>query len=75
MFDYEELYLFLSGISAERMKAVFITERGVVGYNLTSDALTEIELDDCIESRVEIISDNVNDKWEAQLMGCVRSDA
>ena len=75
MFNYEELYLFLSGINAERIKAVFITERGVVGYNLTSDALTEIELDDCIKSRVEIISDNVNDKWEAQLMDCVRSDA
>ena len=75
VFNHEELYSFLSGISAERMKAVFITERGVVGYNLTSDALTEIELDDCIESRVEIISDKVNDKWEAQLMACVRSDA
>ena len=56
------------------MKAVFITESGVFGYNLTPDALTEIELDDCIESRVEIISDNVNNEWEAQLMECILTD-
>ncbi|MGB0450010.1 MAG: CobW family GTP-binding protein, partial [Porticoccaceae bacterium] len=53
VFDYKKLYSFLSGITAERMKAVFITECGVFGYNLTPDALTEIELDDCLESRVE----------------------
>ena len=74
VFDYKKLYSFLSGITAERMKAVFITECGVFGYNLTPDALTEIELDDCIESRVEIISDNISSEWEAQLMGCILSD-
>lgn len=74
VFDYKKLYSFLSGITAERMKAVFITECGVFGYNLTPDALTEIELDDCIESRVEIISDNISSEWEAQLMGCILGD-
>ena len=75
VFNHEKLYSFLSGISAERVKAVFITERGVFGYNLTPDALTEIELDDCIESRVEIVSNHINSEWEAQLMACVFSDA
>lgn len=75
VFNHEKLYSFLSGISAERVKAVFITERGVFGYNLTPDALTEIELDDCLESRVEIISNPINSEWEAQLMACVFSDA
>ena len=56
------------------MRAVFITERGVFGYNLTPDALTEIELDDCIESRVEIISDQVNKEWESQLMACCQAE-
>lgn len=74
VFDYKKLYSFLSGITAERMKAVFITECGVFGYNLTPDALTEIELDDCLESRVEIISDNISSEWEAQLMGCILGD-
>lgn len=70
-FNYEKLFAFLSGVTAERMKAVFITEKGIFGYNLTSDALTEMELDDCIESRIEIIAENVNETWENDLMVCV----
>jgi hypothetical protein len=53
------------------MKAVFITEAGVFGYNLTSDALTEIELDDCIESRIEIIADDISDLWDERLLSCI----
>lgn len=74
VFNHEKLFSFLSGIRAERMKAVFITEKGEFGYNLTSDALTEIELDGCIESRIEIISASVNNEWEPQLMACVLTD-
>jgi G3E family GTPase len=74
VFDHKKLLKFLNGIRAERMKAVFITDRGIFGYNLTSDALTEVELDDCIESRIEIISDNVNDNWEPLLIGCILAD-
>lgn len=74
VFNDKKLFSFLSGIIAERMKAVFITENGVFGYNLTPDTLTEIELDDCIESRVEIIADNINSNWEAQLMACILKD-
>ena len=74
VFNYEKLFTFLTGIIAERMKAVFITDRGIFGYNLTPDGLTEIELDDCVESRVEIISDQVDDQWEAQLMACYQTD-
>ena len=74
VFNYEKLFSFLTGIIAERMKAVFITDRGIFGYNLTPDALTEIELDDCVESRVEIISDQVDGQWEARLMVCCQTD-
>ena len=74
VFNYEKLFSFLTGIIAERMKAVFITDRGVFGYNLTPDALTEIELDDCIESRVEIISSLVNEEWELQLLACCETE-
>jgi G3E family GTPase len=72
LFDHRKLFAFLSGIVAERMKAVFITKEGVYGYNLTSDALTEIELDDCMESRIEIIASNVSEKWEEQLLACIQ---
>lgn len=73
IFNRKELFLFLSGIVAERVKAVFITESGVFGYNLTADALTEMELDDCLESRIEIIASEVFDQWETQLLACVDS--
>lgn len=72
VFDRNRLYAFLSGIEAERMKAVFITEQGVFGYNLTRDALTEMELDDCGESRIEIIASRRDPRWEALLMDCIR---
>ena len=43
------------------MKAVFITSNGVFGYNLTEDALMEMELDDAVESHIEIISKEIKD--------------
>ncbi|MCW8932126.1 MAG: GTP-binding protein [Gammaproteobacteria bacterium] len=71
IFNYSQLLTFLSGLSVERLKAVFITEVGIFGYNLTTDTLTEVELDDCLESRIEIISDLFNDSLETQLMDCM----
>jgi hypothetical protein len=53
------------------MKAVFITDVGVFGYNSTLDALNEIELDDCLDSRIEIISDSIDDSLEIQLLECI----
>ena len=71
VFNYQKLFSLLTGLCAERMKAVFITDEGVVGYNLTSDALTEIQLDDCLESRIEVISDEVDKSFETQLLACL----
>ncbi|MFT7371344.1 MAG: G3E family GTPase [Oleiphilaceae bacterium] len=71
IFNRHKLINFLSSLSVERMKGVFITDSGVFGYNLTPDALTEVELDDCLESRIELISENINDLWEKQLFDCI----
>ena len=71
VFDRNRLFLFLSGLRAERMKAVFITGGGIFGYNLTSDTLTETELDDCMESRIEIIAPQLEGGWEGQLLACI----
>ncbi|MFL0798076.1 MAG: GTP-binding protein [Cellvibrionaceae bacterium] len=70
-FNRQQLFVFLNGISVERMKAVFITDDGILGYNLTSDALTEMELGDCYESRIEIIAKELCEQWEEQLFACV----
>lgn len=72
LFSYEKLSSFLKDIRAERMKAVFMTQMGVFGYNLTADALTEVALNDgCTESRIEIITTELNEGWEEQLMACI----
>jgi len=73
VFDYKKLFDFLNGIKAERMKAVFITSKGIFAYNLTADALSEFMLDECMESRIEIICESLNDMLEGQLMQCIAS--
>ena len=71
IFDHLKLITFLSGIKAVRMKAVFITSNGVFGYNLTEDALMEMELDDAVESRIEIISKEIKEYWDETLISCI----
>ena len=70
-FERKKLLSLLTGLSVERMKAVFITEDGIFGYNLTTDALTEVELDDCFESTIEIIATKANDNLEQELLMCL----
>lgn len=72
-FDRAALFSFLSGLGVERMKAVFITSSGIFGYNMTRDALTETELDECAESRIEIITDKIHIGWIEKLTGCLVS--
>jgi len=73
-FSRDQLVSFINGLSVERLKGVFITETGIFGYNLTSDGLTEVTIDDCIESRVEIIADKIDGDWETQLMDCLTTN-
>ncbi len=73
-FDQKALLTQLAGMKATRIKAVFITDKGVFGYNLTSDALTEFPLDHAIESRVEIISREIDEQWRSQIIACIKSN-
>ncbi len=70
IFSRDQLRKWFQGLKAERMKAVIISEQGIFGYNFVDNTLTEVELDDCIESRIEIITQQVNSDWESQLMAC-----
>ncbi|WP_117235505.1 CobW family GTP-binding protein [Vibrio maerlii] len=71
VFDRNKLLTILMQIDAERMKAVFITYDGIFGYNMTPDGLTEAELDDCNESRIEVIGHEIDDDLELQLLNCI----
>jgi len=72
VFIYSKLFALLAGLRVERMKAVFITDAGVFAYNLASDTLTEVGLDECLESRIEIISEHLHDTLETQLVACMQ---
>jgi G3E family GTPase len=74
IFDRARLIDFLRALDVERMKGVFITPHGVFAYNLTRDAMTETELDDCSESRIEIIADEINSHWADEITNCLLSD-
>ena len=70
-FDRQRLINLLIGLDVERMKAVFITKDGIFGYNMTVDGLTEVELNESTESRIEVISYYVDSALETQLIQCV----
>lgn len=55
VFDYDQLFALISGADAERVKGVFITGQGVFGFNKSGDVLSVMDLDDAIDSRVEVI--------------------
>ena len=71
IFCRADLIAWLKTLSVERAKGVFITSEGVWGYNLTADTLTEIALDDCVESRIEIITQGENKISESDLLSCL----
>ncbi|MFA0154368.1 GTP-binding protein, partial [Vibrio sp. 10N.261.46.C10] len=70
VFDRQQLLKVLVELEAERMKAVFITQSGIFGYNLTEDGLTECELDECNETRIEVIGYSIDIDLENQLLAC-----
>ncbi|RXJ73947.1 cobalamin biosynthesis protein CobW [Veronia nyctiphanis] len=71
IFDRQKLCRLLTNISAERIKAVFITSDGVFGYNQTEDGLMEMELNDTAESRIEMIATSVDTGLESEILACL----
>lgn len=55
VFDYQRLYSHLSGVNADRLKAVFITNQGVVSFNQVDGVLSMRELDEALDSRIEVV--------------------
>jgi len=70
-FSLTALQSFLHSLNVERMKAVFITEEGIFGFNLADDVLSMFELEEAYESRIEIICDKRNPQWQDRLMECL----
>lgn len=75
VFDYGALLHWLRGIPQTRLKAVCITGDGIFALNLADGVLTVMDLDDALESRLEIISEEPLDGpiLESQLLACTHS--
>lgn len=74
IFDREKLNHLMLGINADRVKGVFITRQGIIGFNMVDDVLTEISLDDSMDSRIEIIAEDPArfNGLEKQLLACAQ---
>lgn len=71
IFDYNKLFSFLSGVQAERVKGVFVTQQGAYTYNISADALKEVSIAEADESRVEIIAKELEESWQHDLLACL----
>ena len=72
VFNYQKLFSLFDGLIVDRMKAVLITDNGVFGFNLTPDEFTKTEFDECSESRIELISESIDESFEEGLFDCIR---
>jgi G3E family GTPase len=72
-FDARKVYMLLLGVNAERIKGIFITDQGIIAYNKAEDVLTESELDECMDSRIECISTSKQalGNLEDALLNCI----
>ena len=68
IFNYEKLKKFLNQVNSIRLKGVFVTEKGLFGYNSSADALQESSLNQCENSQMEIICDEINPSWQQSLL-------
>ncbi|WP_020209945.1 CobW family GTP-binding protein [Gilvimarinus chinensis] len=55
-FSLSSLLSWLHGLECDRLKAVLITDEGVIALNLADSVVKMLELDECNDSRLEIIS-------------------
>jgi len=73
IFNRGKVVSFLQSMDADRIKAVLITDEGAFGYNISGAVFSEIPIDDCMESRIEVIALQTNPCWEVTLLGCLEA--
>ena len=77
LFDADKLHSLIHGIEADRLKGVFITPDGTLGFNKADSTVTKMNLqassESLLDSRVEVISDrpDIFNDIEEGLLKCV----
>ncbi|MCY7295589.1 CobW family GTP-binding protein [Alteromonas sp. a30] len=72
VFNFYKIMDILNHVDAERIKAVFITERGIFGFNKADAVLSCMELDESDDSRIEYITQS---KAEAKQLSDILTPA
>ncbi|WP_394220584.1 CobW family GTP-binding protein [Alteromonas gracilis] len=72
-FNRSALLHWIKSLDVERLKAVVITSDGIFSYNLVDNTVTENELNECSESKIEIIATELSPSWDEELANCVVS--
>jgi len=63
IFDREKLLVIFSGLTVERLKAIFITQQGVMSFNQVDGVLSYSTVEETMGSRIEVIGQNES-RWE-----------
>lgn len=71
VFKRKTLISWIAQLIVERLKAVVITSEGIFSFNLADGVLSQQELNECLETRIEIITVEINPQWDAQLSLCI----
>ena len=71
-FDSVKLLSLIQGLDVERLKGVFITDAGFLGFNKVDDVVTQLRFNFMPDSRVEVISrqPGLIDGLETSLLDC-----
>lgn len=73
LFSRTKLYNLLAAEEVERLKAIFITSEGILAFNKADDVLTEMPLEETLDSRIELITQNKSrlSTFEADILACI----
>lgn len=72
VFNRQKLISFFQSNRFDRLKGIFITNAGIYGYNIADDCINELELDETMESQIEIISaTKIENDWRAEILKCI----
>ena len=71
-FDSVKLLSLIQGLDVERLKGVFITAEGFIGFNKVDDVVTQLRFNFMPDSRVEVISrqSELIEDFEKLLLDC-----
>ena len=72
IFDRAKLLAIFTGLSVERLKAIFITKQGVISFNQVDGVLTYSEVSEVADSRIEVIGQS-SSTWASLEEGLLAS--